>query len=209
MDLLLGQLYIQPFNQRLEVDAQEPVARLVFISEWSRLSGGSEPMTGHFSAEQAYTSLFVTAANSALAAVTPDGSVGIGGVQRSLEHLFLSLLQSERDLSRHPPPATSLVALAQKVIDVHASNPRFSVSRRAGALNVSLSTLYRAYERTGTSPAKENRSHRLARARRLLSCVREPTPSMLAEVAQLPGFGSLRSMHRGRLAELGIKDAAQ
>ncbi|WP_424464088.1 helix-turn-helix domain-containing protein [Pseudoclavibacter helvolus] len=130
-------------------------------------------------------------------------------MQRSLEHLFLSLIQSERDLSRQPPPATSLVALAQKVIDVHASNPRFSASRLAGALNVSLSTLYRAYERTGTSPAQEIRSHRLARARRLLSCVREPTPSMLAEVAQLAGFGSLRSMHRARLAELGIEDAAQ
>lgn len=212
-----GQMHVQSFGESLGITAEEPVARLLFVSQWSDLgdSGGYAPLpkSGPFGSSNAHKDIFTSAAHAALNSVTTVDGTGFSRIRAGLDLLFAGVLADDAPartkrsrragsletgrVGRELPP--SLLRRASQHIEARASDVTFDAGRLARDLDVSTASLYRAYEDTNLTPASQLRRVRTRLARDLLESPGEfggADTQNLKRIATAAGFGSVRAMRR-------------
>ncbi|PPF47035.1 hypothetical protein C5B85_01810 [Pseudoclavibacter sp. AY1F1] len=212
-----GQMHVQSFSEALGITAQEPAARLLFVSQWSDLqdSEGRAPLprSGLFGSSNAHKEIFSSAAHAALNSLTTVDGAGFHRVRAGLDHLFAGVLADDAPVrakrsrgagstdmgraGRGLPP--SLLRRASQQIEARASDVTFDAGRLARDLGVSTASLYRAYEDSNLTPASQLRRVRTRLARDLLEAPGEfgdVDTQNLKRIAAAAGFGSVRAMRR-------------
>ncbi|WP_424464914.1 helix-turn-helix domain-containing protein [Pseudoclavibacter helvolus] len=211
-----GQMYLQPFDERLDIAAREAAARVFFVARWGDLVArdGELPdaRLGVFGAQSAHREIFANATHAALNSVTAVRGPGFRRVRDALGQLFASILADDAPARTRPlhgragQPAVSeqraqsrsLLRRASKRIEAHASDVTFDVAKLARDLGVSSASLYRSYEESSMTPASQLRRVRARRARLLLdqASATESNTQDLKQIAHASGFGSIRAMRR-------------
>ncbi|WP_271983398.1 helix-turn-helix domain-containing protein [Pseudoclavibacter terrae] len=204
--LRAGDWLVQRLNQPLSISSTGPAARLIIVTEWidhwlqpDSLIAGTP--------EQSYAHVFIQAANAALNTAPRPDEQPFRHLERALEELLASLLLAhEATTDEHPPQDRSGVDLRLRALELmrrHASEQAFDVEALRRLLDVGATTLYRAFVAADLTPARALRRIRVANARKLLTRSQTHTVAERTAIAHAVGFGSLRSMQRAMITELG------
>ncbi|WP_424464103.1 hypothetical protein [Pseudoclavibacter helvolus] len=224
-----GGMYVSSFGERLEISADEAVARIFFVSRWADLPDRAgrtpDPHVGVFGERNAYRDIFTSAAHAALNSVTTVHGDGFDRVRDGLQHLFAGVLVDDaparsKVVTRGAPASRAdahggdhltLLRRASRHLERNAKDITFDVSKLARELGVSAATLYRAYEESSMTPASQLRRIRARHARMLLESggrQRSSNTQDLRQIAQESGFGSVRAMRRA-LDDTPLADSRQ
>lgn len=194
-----GQLYVQPLSRQLTIRSSAPSARLVLVSEWSRMRIPRLPrnkLEGAFDAESGYVAVFVDAANTALSMIPATDSPAFALARRGIEHLFTGALLGDTAAREQRAPEGLLMHRALALIAADYADTALSVAVLANRLNTSTSSLSRAFAVAGTTPLSAIRAARVTAARALLQQQDDPRTPQLQLIAAATGFGSVRALQR-------------